>query len=893
MEDITMDSDRDSVVSRPSSVAMSETPERTAERTQFLQLNSSLMEDEILTGLFSTFVQHHGLAEMKRFNAQLEKLLERKIPRSIDHAWSYLIEGNPQMVARVTRFKKEDPDVYEELLRLAYHLRYPGNPIQMPLDEIFEALKRPILAANRLNDRSNERLDYYWSADYAQRGFQSEYLHSHLILDPILEELRANAKKWSPDKYKAPYTAIIGPTMIGKTRLIMELAKRLPVVYVCLRSQDSTGLPPRSKLADYIVPRDPPNDPQLYYAIVLSAILEALTDFLDSQKVPELNQGDRVTTAWYQYSFPTDGKTDTGKFAAEVKVKMDAQQNLREDERFQYLKRAMAAYSAKYSKLYKTGDDRLRILLAIDEARSLLELKDGSTVSPFRHFRRVLSQITPGEGFFALFTDTTSRVANLCPSLQYDPSARLHNLGWHLFPPIYQLQTLDLFASKPTTLEELASPTRLLSYGAPFYGPYARVAEIGIGTVAASRQVVMIAQRKLLLTTSAAPLSQTQIFALLGPLIQPSLYTACELNTELLSSHAAHCMYINPTRDRVVSQYPSQPVYAIAAHQFLESDDARWVACINGLTLAVHQGLVTIGDAGELTANLILIRAINQTMRMLDEKKSTLSTQEKSPDEKNSISSTKEKNLPDKEASSGQQDSIFGDAEKNLIPYGRPVRLKDFLEVLTGKKADQICLGPTEDESWTKNRRRLFNEGIIFFNHLILIRYTPNANDFLEYLYRGVAVQCKPRQPGFDQLFSIYLKPDSDTSNSSSLDVKNISFCGIQVKNHKGCINWKNDKWTTKNAQIEDVQNPYLVILFNLSANTAQKPKRVNSDDPNRVLVPIHGLESIACLTTEISNALDQLKNAVPDLMKMDEGNRETEEWIKSVNPQAYRNNTE
>jgi len=100
-----MDSDRDSVVSRPSSVAMSETPERTAERTQFLQLNSSLMEDEILTGLFSTFVQHHGLAEMKRFNAQLEKLLERKIPRSIDHAWSYLIEGNPQMVARAILFR--------------------------------------------------------------------------------------------------------------------------------------------------------------------------------------------------------------------------------------------------------------------------------------------------------------------------------------------------------------------------------------------------------------------------------------------------------------------------------------------------------------------------------------------------------------------------------------------------------------------------------------------------------------------------------------------------------------------------------------------------------------------------------------------------------------------
>ncbi|KNZ58973.1 hypothetical protein VP01_1824g5 [Puccinia sorghi] len=106
-------------------------------------------------------------------------------------------------------------------------------------------------------------------------------------------------------------------------------------------------------------------------------------------------------------------------------------------------------------------------------------------------------------------------------------------------------------------------------------------------------------------TTPVAPLSQSQIFSSLIPLIQPSLYTACELYTKLLSSHAAHCMYINPTEDRVC----------------LESDDAKWVTCINGLTLAVHRGLVTMRDAGELTANLIWIREINQTIMTSDKKK--------------------------------------------------------------------------------------------------------------------------------------------------------------------------------------------------------------------------------------------------------------------------------
>jgi len=493
-----MDSDRDSVVSRPSPVAISEAPEHTAERTRFLQFHP-LIQDDIVAGLFSTFVHHHGLAEMQRFNDQLEMISNRLIPPYIVQAWSYLIKGDPLMVAY---FEKTHPDVYEEILRLAYHLRYPANQFQMPLDEIFEALKLPIPAASKLCDCSNERRVDDWSADYARRGFQSEYLRSDVILDPILEELRENAEKWAPDTYKAPYTTIIGPTMIGKTRLIKELAKRIPVVYVCLRSKDSSNdLPRRSKLANYIVPQNYlPNDPQLHYAILLGAILEAVTDFFRSREAAKLNPEDPVT-AWYKHSFPTDGKTDTGTFAAQVKVKMDAQQNLPEKKRFIYLKKALAAYSAAYSKLWKTGYRRLKILLAIDDARSMLELKDGSVVSPFHHFLRVLSQISPGEGFFALFTNITSRVANVSPSLQYDPSARLHNLGWKPFPPIYQLQTLDLFASKPKTLEELASPTRLLSYGTPFYGPYARVAERGIGTVATIRQVVMIAQKKLLLTT--------------------------------------------------------------------------------------------------------------------------------------------------------------------------------------------------------------------------------------------------------------------------------------------------------------------------------------------------------------------------------------------------------
>jgi hypothetical protein len=53
----------------------------------------------------------------------------------------------------------------------------------------------------------------------------------------------------------------------------------------------------------------------------------------------------------------------------------------------------------------------------------------------------------------------------------------------------------------------------------------------------------------------------------------------------------------------------------------------------------------------------------------------------------------------------------------------------------------------------------------------------------MEYLHQGLAVQYKHLQLGFHQLFTIYLIPRTD-SNSAILNVSNINYYGIHVKNH-------------------------------------------------------------------------------------------------------------
>jgi hypothetical protein len=86
-----------------------------------------------------------------------------------------------------------------------------------------------------------------------------------------------------------------------------------------------------------------------------------------------------------------------------------------------------------------------------------------------------------------------------------------------------------------------------------------------------------------------------------------------------------------------------------AAQQILASDDSHWVACIDALTLAVQQGLITNGDAGELVAKGILILETNQNMKMLLEREDMIVSQEGECD---------------------QEDLISHGVRNNSIPYG-------------------------------------------------------------------------------------------------------------------------------------------------------------------------------------------------------------------------------
>ncbi|WAQ89475.1 hypothetical protein PtA15_11A164 [Puccinia triticina] len=533
----------------------------------------------------------------------------------------------------------------------------------------------------------------------------------------------------------------------------------------------------------------------------------------------------------------------------------------------------------------------LKLILGIDEAKGLLDRGATADSSFFRFFRHVIKNLPESSQIFSILTDTTSRLANFNPPAHLELSHR-PGMGkrMKLFPPIYQIPSFDVnLAAPPATWLELESPDRLLCYGSPFWAGYVKNAKKRNQTVDGIVSTLShFALQKLLfvddLSHPASSLTDRQAMALLGSTIQPNLYAAVALNSDLVSSHAAQCMYINLSHDMLISEYPSQFTYSSVANQYLASDEDKLIRCIQILAFSHLQGHIATGDIGEIVSRIILMRAMQETMKTT------------------------------------QQNQDSETAAKNItMPFGHSVRLADFLVTLTGLSEENLNLGSITPSK----KKQLLSEGRVFWNHFISIQYTPNSADLLRQLYRGMAVQCKPNQHGFDQLFPVYLQSKQDDAPNES----QITLCGIQVKNQKQTKNLatESDHWTPTCAQIKVKKaNPYLVLYFSLRDSLKPKvpegkkrllpkpqpiakvpegkeslppkpqPIPVNDklskqDSKNRASLAFYGLTSFPFLTPKLIIALQELLDTHPNILSLHQkSSKHTTDYVKRASPEVY-----
>ncbi|KAH9473589.1 hypothetical protein Pst134EA_000669 [Puccinia striiformis f. sp. tritici] len=276
-------------------------------------------------------------------------------------------------------------------------------------------------------------------------------------------------------------------------------------------------------------------------------------------------------------------------------------------------------------------------------------------------------------------------------------------------------------------------------------------------------------------------MTEARALALLGPTIVVTLHGQARLNVELTASHAAHCGYLDSTHEVYQSFYPSQPIYALAANSYLHDNECVLTSCVDTLARLLSRGSVDTGQAGEYASRIILLCAMNKTV-------ADIKNSNKAPDNRG---------------------IYFPVTER--IEFPSPIPVAKFLGTLTGFSANELPLGSIDGHQ----KKRLLDEGMMFWNHFMPCTHTPTTGSLMEGLHRGVALQCQFSQKSFDQVLPIYLKDRS----RDLLDEKDFSFCGVQVKDVEDDTDTNEFQscMTSENADIEiSGANPYLTLFFDL-----------------------------------------------------------------------------
>ncbi|EFP84106.2 uncharacterized protein PGTG_10484 [Puccinia graminis f. sp. tritici CRL 75-36-700-3] len=695
--------------------------------------------------------------------------------------------------------------------------------------------------------------------DVIRKGFLSDYIGRDEIVTPILSTLNEHATSWTPEEYHAPCTSIIGPTMAGKTRLLMELADEICVVYICLRPPTSIGEPKRSQLATEMLKPPPCTDLETYYVDLITAILSVTIKFF--QSASKTKDRKELLRAWYQHH--NSPKT---KFYSNV------QSELRRLTSKNDTLRQLDLAAERLGKTHVLESSPLKVLLAIDEANSLFDERGTQTDShgkqsqelPLSHFfRRALRHVPSMSGIFAILVDSDSRVANFNPSARIEVLPTNRPIGVRaqpskMYPDIYELRTIDRMApaNPPRRWAQLFSPERLCKYGVPFFSLQLTLAvEDGraLDPTKAVHVVAGVALNKLLCAPMAGPreLTESRALALLGPTIGVPLHGQARLNAQLMASHAAHCGYIDAERHCHYSFYPSQPIYALAANHYLLENEEVLIMCINFLTGVLSEDHMSAGDVGEIASRIILLCAMNKTA-------ADIKTAKQSSANPRSVGRI---SIPD------------------------PVPVIKFLETLTGLSAHELPLGSIDAD----HKHKLLEQGMMFWNHFMHCLERPTTESLLECLQRGLALHSQPSQEVFDQVLTIYLKEQSE----DKLDEANVTFCGIRARNRKHDfeLNTSQQIMNPETAKIDmkEKSNPYLSLYFTFQDTPLIEENPIRRDDyelpshgppdGRQASLVFYGLDSFHFLSPGLKNALKELINIRPDPVSRSRKRKAGEEY--------------
>ncbi|PLW10688.1 hypothetical protein PCANC_22653 [Puccinia coronata f. sp. avenae] len=145
---------------------------------------------------FASFFNAAGLAKVRQYHDELDELFE--------HVTSQY------MSSTIANSAKKKNAVISKFIRLAHFKRFPKGDNSKLTDQVMlAALERPICPSDT-QDLADKPQKIRFELDIIKAGHHAEYKKSDVIIDPILNNLRTWANRWSPSTFRAPYTFIPG-----------------------------------------------------------------------------------------------------------------------------------------------------------------------------------------------------------------------------------------------------------------------------------------------------------------------------------------------------------------------------------------------------------------------------------------------------------------------------------------------------------------------------------------------------------------------------------------------------------------------------------------------------------------------------------------------------------
>ena len=294
-----------------------------------------------------------------------------------------------------------------------------------------------------------------------------------------------------------------------------------------------------------------------------------------------------------------------------------------------------ATAAAVGERLKRLAKDVQVLVVAIDEARVLLEKTDKNGTSYFRLLRRALTQAhidmnlkAKNKMIFAVLVDTNSQVHDFVPPLSRDSSSRSAGKVTRLFPPFVLTHTMDVklhegkvprwvfYKTSVLEVDEDNVWKKLASMGRPLWYKYAESAIMN------RDRALSLAASKLLCGLSPSDVksygatSLNGVAALLCRLgVRP--HSSSALASQVVADFMAVLHYVNYTHEAHICGYVTEPVLTFAAtHLWYElTPHPLQTFMLPQFQELLMQGMLDVGGIGEVVARIFLLLAMDATIR--------------------------------------------------------------------------------------------------------------------------------------------------------------------------------------------------------------------------------------------------------------------------------------